>query len=53
MHDKEKTSRQTDEPKSQQVEKSSSTDTAALNLTRRAGDLAVYGNEPLSKLFSF
>ncbi|PMD48812.1 putative ATP-binding cassette transporter [Hyaloscypha variabilis F] len=43
LHDKEKANRQLDEPKTQQIPKSSSTDTAALNLTRRTGDLALYG----------
>ncbi|KAE9376652.1 ABC transporter [Stipitochalara longipes BDJ] len=43
LSDKEKRSSQLDEPKSQQISQPKSTDTAALNLTRRTGDLAVYG----------
>jgi ABC-type sulfate/molybdate transport systems ATPase subunit len=48
IDDKEmKTSRQLDELVVKHRAQTNSTETAALNLTRRTGDLTVYGNEPL------
>jgi ATP-binding cassette, subfamily C (CFTR/MRP), member 1 len=42
-----KTNRQLDELVVKHRAQTNSTETAALNLTRRTGDLAVYGNELL------